>query len=404
MSSNNIAVSVDSVSKLFRKQKQRTFKELLPALVRGEKSHDSFWAVEDISFEVKKGETLGIIGPNGSGKSTLLKLLAGVSNPSGGTITVQGKIAPLIELGAGFHPELSGKENIYLNGVILGLTRDEIDDKIGEIIDFAELHEFIDQPIKHYSSGMYLRLAFAVAIHTDPDILLIDEILAVGDERFQNKCLSMIKRMVKTQKTTLILVSHSKEQITSMCKTALYMKNGKAVSYGSANTVIARYANDAFNIKQPQTERQTKVERQKNEWGDMRAQFKEITINGTSLEKKPTFDNNQELVFDFSISNPEKLPLHLAFGLYSYKDEYLYGFNTQMNDLSLGLKSQEVASVQLASLSINTTEVILRATIYSDSEERPCHYIQEVGRFIVTATNTNPNRGIVAITEQFNTK
>jgi len=249
MSSNasqsaEIAIKVDHVSKLFRKQNQRTFKELIPALFGGQKVVETFWALNDVDFEVKKGETLGIIGPNGSGKSTLLKLIAGVSQPTKGKVTVNGKIAPLIELGAGFHPELTGRENVYLNGVILGMTRKQIDAKFKEIVDFAELWEFIDQPVKHYSSGMYLRLAFAVAVHTDPDILLVDEILAVGDEKFQQKCFDRWLAMQK-QGVTSILVSHDMNVVKSMSDRVLLVENGNQAYLGNAVDAFKMYGSSA---------------------------------------------------------------------------------------------------------------------------------------------------------------
>lgn len=223
-----IAIKIDRVSKLFHRQKQRTFKELIPALIGGEKAVETFWALQNIDLEIKKGETIGIIGPNGSGKSTLLKLIAGVSKPTSGTISVNGRIAPLIELGAGFHPELTGRENVFLNGVILGMSRKEIKAKFKEIIDFAELWDFIDQPVKHYSSGMYLRLAFAVAIHTDPEILLVDEILAVGDESFQKKCFERINLLIKNG-TTIVIVSHNLAMVNSLCKKIVKLENSHMI-------------------------------------------------------------------------------------------------------------------------------------------------------------------------------
>ena len=176
----NIAISFTSVTKNFSRNNQKTFKEFLPALFYGEKTVDKFTVFSDVSFEIKRGECVGIIGPNGSGKSTILKLIAGVMSPSKGKVHVRGKVSPLIELGAGMHPELTGRENVYLNGAILGLSRRQIDDNFQSILDFSELSEFIDQPIKHYSSGMYMRLAFSIAIHVNPEILIVDEILAVG--------------------------------------------------------------------------------------------------------------------------------------------------------------------------------------------------------------------------------
>lgn len=241
MSENqSIAISIKQVSKLFHRQKQRTFKELIPALVGGEKAVETFWALQNIDLEIKKGETIGIIGPNGSGKSTLLKLIAGVSKPTSGTITVNGRIAPLIELGAGFHPELTGRENVFLNGVILGMSRKEIKAKFKEIIDFAELWDFIDQPVKHYSSGMYLRLAFAVAIHTDPEILLVDEILAVGDEGFQKKCYQKIEDMKKNG-TTIIMVTHALQSVEKYCDRAMLLKQSEVLMIGDVVRVIEKY-------------------------------------------------------------------------------------------------------------------------------------------------------------------
>lgn len=203
MPETNNAISVNNVWKLFRRQKQRTFKEMLPALVSGGKKNvvDSFWALQDIDLAIHRGETFGIVGPNGSGKSTLLKLIAGVSQPTKGKIKINGVIAPLIELGAGFHPEMTGRENIFLNAAILGMTKDQVTPIVDDIIDFSEIRDFIDQPVKHYSSGMYMRLAFSVAIHVNFDILLVDEILGVGDAKFQKKCFAAMESFKKSGKT-----------------------------------------------------------------------------------------------------------------------------------------------------------------------------------------------------------
>ena len=242
--SSDIIIAAHHISKLFSRQKQKTLKEMLPALIgRGKKGVvDSFWALNDINFEVKKGESFGIVGPNGSGKSTLLKILAGVIEPTKGTFTTQGVIAPLLELGAGFHPEMTGRENIYLNSIILGDLRKDVDKKIDQIIDFSEIREFIDVPVKHYSSGMYTRLAFSVAIFTNFDILLADEILAVGDSSFQKKCLTKMKEF-QAQGRTIVLVSHSSHQIKEMCQKALYINHGEQIAYGDVTEVLAQYEN-----------------------------------------------------------------------------------------------------------------------------------------------------------------
>lgn len=217
---------------------------LFSVLTRGtgatSQENQEFWALRDISFVAPRGEVLGIIGPNGAGKSTILKLLAGVTVPDTGELRINGRIAPLIELGAGFHPELSGRENVYLNGALLGLTRREIDARYDDIVEFAELADFMDSPVKHYSSGMFVRLGFSLAVHTDPDILLIDEVLSVGDERFQRKCLRKFAEFRRAGKT-IIVVSHDLGMVSGLCSTVLLMSAGKIVASGPVDGVIGRY-------------------------------------------------------------------------------------------------------------------------------------------------------------------
>ena len=201
---------------------------------------DYAWAVKDISFEINQGDTLGIIGRNGAGKSTLLKLLSRVTSPTTGQIKAKGRIASLLEVGTGFHPELTGRENIYLNGAILGMTKREITSKFDEIVDFAGVELYIDTPVKRYSSGMYVRLAFGVAAHLEPEILIVDEVLAVGDAEFQKKCLGKMGD-VASHGRTIIFVSHNMQAVQSLCKTALYLKAGKVVDYGRTDKVINNY-------------------------------------------------------------------------------------------------------------------------------------------------------------------
>lgn len=243
MSTQPPIIKFDHVTKDFSFQNQKTFKEFLPALFMGEKTVNKFTALSDISFEIQKGECVGIIGPNGSGKSTILKLVAGVMSPTSGKVHVSGKISPLIELGAGMHPELTGKENIYLNGSILGLKRKQIDQYYQSIVDFSELQEFIDQPVKHYSSGMYMRLAFAVAVHVDPEILIVDEILAVGDTAFQDKCFRKMEEFKKNG-VTILFVSHALSQVQSFCTRVIYLNHSKIIDSGSPEVVCQKYQHD----------------------------------------------------------------------------------------------------------------------------------------------------------------
>lgn len=235
-----IAILAENICKKYRLQKHKTFKEFIPALLGRQEIVVQFNALNHINIEIKKGESLGILGRNGSGKSTLLKIIAGVTKPSDGRITVNGRIAPLIELGAGFHPELTGRENVYLNGSILGIRKKQMDKLYDEIVAFSELSDFIDQPIKYYSSGMYTRLAFSVAVAETPDILLVDEILAVGDVKFQKKCLARMQEFRKGG-STMVMVSHGLEQLEKYCDKGLLLHQGNQLYYGPIKGAVEEY-------------------------------------------------------------------------------------------------------------------------------------------------------------------
>jgi lipopolysaccharide transport system ATP-binding protein len=237
---SDIAVSVEHVSKSFRMYRERN-QTIKAAIMRGRTSvHDDFWALEDVTFDVPVGSTFGLIGSNGSGKSTLLKCLANIYYPNKGTITHFGRIAAMLEVGSGFHHELSGRENIFLNGSILGMSKKEITRKFDEIVDFSGVEQFIDQPVKNYSSGMYVRLGFAIAINVDPEILVVDEVLAVGDAEFQEKCFQKFRDFKKVGKT-VILVSHSMATVEEMCDHAAWINKGRLMEAGAAGPVIEAY-------------------------------------------------------------------------------------------------------------------------------------------------------------------
>jgi len=236
----NNAVTVDHLSKKFRLYHERN-QSIKSAIMRGRTSvHEDFWALKDVSFEVPEGSTFGLIGSNGSGKSTLLKCLAKIYYPEKGSIGYKGKVAALLEVGSGFHPELSGRENIFLNGSILGMKKAEITKKFDEIVDFSGVEQFIDQPVKNYSSGMYVRLGFSVAINVDPDILVVDEVLSVGDAEFQEKCAQKFVDFKKAGKT-VILVSHAMGAVRSMCDHAAWLSHGELISIGEAKPTIDKY-------------------------------------------------------------------------------------------------------------------------------------------------------------------
>ena len=207
-------------------------------------SREEFWALKDVTFDIMPGDVVGIVGRNGAGKSTLLKILSRITEPTRGRVELNGRAASLLEVGTGFHPELTGRENIQLNGAIMGMRRDEIRRKFDQIVDFAEVEKFLDTPVKHYSSGMYVRLAFSVAAHLDPEILIIDEVLAVGDIEFQNKCLGKMQEVSKGGRTVLF-VSHNMGAIQTLCRSAIYLHQGQVRQIGTANEIVAAYSMDA---------------------------------------------------------------------------------------------------------------------------------------------------------------
>jgi ABC-type polysaccharide/polyol phosphate transport system ATPase subunit len=239
------AIELVNVSKIYRRYGGKHFSTLKSALLqrsilRDLQPSETFPALTDVTFTVPKGSTYGVIGRNGSGKSTALKLVAGITKPTSGTVRVDGRISALIELGAGFHPEISGRENVFINGIMLGLTKRQIQERFDDIVDFAELREFIDAPVKTYSSGMYLRLGFAVAIHVNPDVLLVDEVLAVGDEGFTHKCLDKFAEFRRRGKT-ILLVTHSLNLVERFCDEALWLDEGRAMSHGDPLRVVGAY-------------------------------------------------------------------------------------------------------------------------------------------------------------------
>jgi lipopolysaccharide transport system ATP-binding protein len=251
MFSNDIAISVKNLSKcyeVYATPRDRLKQFVLPRLqwLMGQQPRqyfDEFWALNDVSFEIRKGETVGVIGRNGSGKSTLLQVICGTLNPTSGSVQTNGRVAALLELGSGFNPEFTGRENVYMNAFVLGLSNEEIDARFADIVAFADIGEFIEQPVKTYSSGMYVRLAFAVIVHVDADILIVDEALAVGDSFFQAKCMSRMRHIVECG-TTILLVSHDINAVKALCRRTLWLDHGNGREFGETADVTRGYAQD----------------------------------------------------------------------------------------------------------------------------------------------------------------
>ncbi|SRR6266498_3254162 len=249
----------------------------------------TFWALDDISFEVSHGEVLGIVGPNGAGKSTLLKILSRITRPTKGHAEIHGRIGSLLEVGTGFHPELSGRENIYLNAAILGMRRAEVERKFEEIVAFAEVEQFIDTPVKRYSSGMYVRLAFAVAAHLDPEILLIDEVLAVGDAAFQKKCLGKIGDVTK-QGRTVLFVSHNMQSIARLCSHAVLLEQGRIKKKGNTSDVVAAYLQSGLGFRAEKSWSDTQTAP-----GNGIVRLKSVRARNTSGNPRQTFDSRESI-------------------------------------------------------------------------------------------------------------
>jgi ABC-type polysaccharide/polyol phosphate transport system ATPase subunit len=290
--------------------------------------HSTFSALTDISFEVKRGETVGIVGRNGAGKSTLLKIISGVLTPSRGEIAVRGRISSLLELGTGFNPELTGIENIFFNGMLVGMTRADIQDRLQDIITFADIGEFINHPVKIYSSGMFARLAFAVAFHVSPDILIVDEALSVGDMLFQKKCYERFKE-IRESGCTILFVSHDTYQVRGYCQRALYLKSGKMVAFGPADDVMSQYMED--QEAQSSTPQST-VANQKPLGNLSITDVKLLNSNGQEISEITSGDS-VKIAFKYRATGAFKGKLSFVFNLYRHDDLYICGATSIMDRL-----------------------------------------------------------------------
>lgn len=334
MSCNQAAVVVQEVSKSYKMfdKPQDRLKQLL---CRGRKNYfREFWALQNVSFSIPQGQTVGIIGKNGSGKSTLLQLITGTLEPSAGVIETHGRIAALLELGSGFNPEFTGRENVYMNGAIMGLSRDEIDMRLPDIETFADIGEFIDQPVKIYSSGMYVRLAFACAVNVNPDILVVDEALAVGDIQFQLKCIEKMKSF-KKQGKTILFVSHDVYSVRNFCDQAIWMMNGQVHQWGEVNTVVEQYEEYMNRLAAPEPILPADSPAAPNSI-DKILTIEDAFFRDVGGKRQSCFEYGQELSVEVTYSLHEPMTgLVGGVALFDAQNNYICGLNTKLDQILL---------------------------------------------------------------------
>jgi ABC-type polysaccharide/polyol phosphate transport system ATPase subunit len=387
------AIELNHVSKIYRKfGNRRQFATLKSALLSGSlirdlKPDESFTAVSDVTVKVPAGRTLGVIGRNGSGKSTLLKLVAGITKPSTGELVVRGRISALIELGAGFHPEISGRENVFINGIMLGLTKKEVARRFDEIVEFAELEDFIDAPVKTYSSGMYMRLGFAVAIHVDPDVLLVDEVLAVGDEGFTHKCLDKFAEFKRRGKT-ILLVTHSLGLVERFCDEALWMDAGSMKALGDPKRVVGAYVTDVEHSEEQQlaaadaraqesaitvspdepasavlpdnpvesaTGPADMFRAAEGRWGSREIEIVDVALTGSDGERAHVFHSGEPLSVRLRVRAPVAIEdFVVGIGIFNAEGVCCYGTNTDIEEL----KAKKIFGDAEAVFSIDSLDLV----------------------------------------------
>ena len=329
------AIEIERVTKNFRlyHQKPSSLKERIFRFRRIR--WEPFTALDDISLDIEAGTTVGLLGHNGSGKSTLLKCMAGILQPTSGSVRTVGRMAALLELGAGFHPELSGRENVYLNGSILGLKRVEVDRVFDDIVAFAELEQFIDTPVKHYSSGMYIRLGFAVAINVDPEILLVDEVLSVGDEAFQRKCIDKVKTF-QAEGRTIVVVTHAADMVRQMCDKAAALEHGKLVAQGSPNEVIREFRERLLKAATPAEDMNPELARSEMSpmWGRVKIADARV-VYATPDQEAVAPEEGMRLVVTLQAEQPVS-DVVVGVGVYSSMGWLVFGTNTDYHGMDLG--------------------------------------------------------------------
>lgn len=390
---SNIAIKVENLTKTYKLYDSPADRLKEALHWRGKEYHKDFHALNDVSFEIKKGETVGIIGKNGSGKSTLLKIITGVLSPTSGKVTVNGRVSALLELGAGFNPEYTGMENIYFQGNLMGYSNEEMVNKVDAIVEFADIGDFINQPVKSYSSGMFARLAFAVAINVEPDILIVDEALSVGDAVFQRKCFAKFKEL-RGKKTTILFVSHDLDSIKIFTQRSLFLKNGELIAFMNSQEVVIRYLKDIFGEKSLDTIVQEEVDQSqqlaknglwfnkrqsKLNFGKGFADFKYISIEGLNsniFHGNEDIKINYEVVWNLNKINSEMITFNLqkniiiGIHLVDKKNNTIFGLNTYLSNIFINPDDSKVAHTIMFSMpELQPGDYFLTAAIAYGSHE-----------------------------------
>jgi lipopolysaccharide transport system ATP-binding protein len=395
------AIVVSDLSKVFRlpHEKKITLYESITGMLKGDKGYEDFVALKNINFTVKKGEAVGIIGENGSGKSTLLKIIANILRPSSGSIKINGRITPFLELGVGFQPDLTAKENIYVYGAIMGMSDKEIDAKLEEILEFSGLKQFQDAKLKNLSSGMQVRLAFATAVQTDPEILLMDEVLAVGDMEFQQKCFDVFQRYIK-EKKTIVFVSHDLSSIRHFCSKALLMKHGEQIVFGKTNDVIEKYVYGAGNAEIQDDVPNSTDETLKNlklKWGNKKVEIIDVKLIDKFGQENTIFMSGDTLKIKIIYDSHLKI-INPAFGfeIYDVNDLYCFATNTNIKKIIIPeIENQGEMTIDVKSLPFSSGKYFITVAIHSFDHKTTYDWHTKLYSFSVK--NKTSDVGFVAI-------
>lgn len=390
------AVEVQELSKRFRLYRERN-QSLKAALMRGKRaSFEEFWALRDVSFEIPVGSTFGLIGENGSGKSTMLKCVAQILQPDAGRVVTHGRIAALLELGSGFHQELSGRENVFLNGSILGLTRRELERKFDDIVDFAGIEDFIDQPVKNYSSGMYVRLGFAIAINVDPEILLVDEVLAVGDAAFQEKCMDKFADY-RRQGKTVVIVSHAMGSLRSMCDQAIWLEHGRLMRAGKANEIVDDYMDASFSARAGTEVEVIEVAVPTDpEEGTGIARMTSVEMLNADGERRDRFRTGDPVTIRMRFDAPTPIPeANIGYAVDDSHGTHVWSFRTTEGEVELGtLVGTGSLDLVIPALPLQPGSFVLNASIRG-ANGHLIHRVRAIISFHVDPGHPRESGGLV---------